>query len=189
MTRHHARNAEVPRCARRRPPGGAGARAGARRCDRAVAVSPRRLEHGGIDGGGLPRDVDRRRAGLRARREPPRRAVRRPRIGYRPVRRGGPARRSRGHRHDADERGPLGRSGEPAGVGRARGAQPRPVTPRRARRSALRTRPEQPADVLHRRQRGQQLGRTALSRRRRHGVARVRDRGRVAGRDRHRARR
>jgi hypothetical protein len=56
-----------------------------------------------------------------------------------------------------DEPDPVGRRGQPAGVGRAGRAQPRPVEADRPPRRALRARSEQPADLLDRRQRGEQL--------------------------------
>ena len=56
-------------------------------------------------------------------------------------------------------------------------------------RSALRSRPEQPADVHHRRQRGEQLGRSALPRRGRDGEPHRRFGGRASRRHRDDARR
>ena len=89
-------------------------------------------------------------------------------LGHRAGRRRGAARRRRGHRHDAD--GPHPRRSTPTPGWR--GCEPgvlnldltRAVAPPRA---ALRARPVEPAGVLDRRQRRQQLGRAALPRRRR----------------------
>ena len=117
------------------------------------------------------------------------RAVRRPRLGHRAHRRGDAARRRGGHHDDEDEPGAVGRPGAPPGVGRAGRAQPRPDPPRRRTRPALRARPEQPAELQHRRQRRQQLRRPALPGRRGHRGARARRRGRAARRLGRRARR
>ena len=68
------------------------------------------------------------------------------------------------------------------GVGRAGRAQPRSDPPRRRSRPALRPRSVEPAELLDRRQRRQQLGRTALPRRRRDLGPRPRARGRAARR-------
>ena len=76
------------------------------------------------------------------------------------------------------------RPGRPPGVGRAGRAQPRPDPCRRRPRAALRARPEQPADVLDRRQRRQQLGWAALPGRGRHQRPHHRPRGRAARRHR-----
>ena len=115
-------------------------------------------------------------------RQPARRAVRPPRLGHRAGRRGRPTGRGGRHRDDEDEPHPVGRRRRPAGVGRAGCAQPRPQPGSGRRRAALRPGPEQPADVLDRRQRGQQLGRPALPRRGCDERPRPRPRGRAPGR-------
>ena len=85
---------------RRRATGGARSAAGSQRTDRAVAVPPRRLEHGRRDLRRVPPDETARGAGLRPDRSPPRRAVRRPRLGDRAGGWSGAARRGSGDRHD-----------------------------------------------------------------------------------------
>ena len=61
--------------------------------------------------------------------------------------------------------------GQPTGVGRTRGAEPRPHPSSVGSRTALRPRSEQSAELFDRRQRRQQLRRTALPRRwRDHGA-------------------
>ena len=143
---------------------------GAHRADRARPVPARRLEHGGRR---LRSSASRRRpTRCRPACRPPRRhgrAVRRPRLGHGPGRRRRAARRRGRDRHDEDEPGAVGRPRRPAGVGRAGRAQPRPHHGSwRQLRPALRARPVEPAELLDRRQRGQQLRRAALPRRRRH---------------------
>ena len=81
-----------------------------------------------------------------------------------------------------DEPGAVGRPGQPAGVGRAGRAQPRPDPGGHAARPALRPRPQQPAELLDRRQRRQQLRWSALPGRWRDHVAHARPRGRPARR-------
>ena len=115
------------------PCGRARRRPCAHRRDRARPVPARRVEHRGR----APVSCASRRRPTRCRpcvriavaHDTP---VRRPRRGHRAGRRRDAARRRRGHHADQDEPGPLGRSGQPAGMGRARRAQPRPHPPRRA---------------------------------------------------------
>ena len=146
------------------------ARPGPRRRHRAVAVPARCVQH--------------RRSGRSrsASRPPPTRCrpafasqfatvVRSSPAAREPASPAGPSARRRGHdRHDEDEPRAVGGPSQPAGLGRAGGAQPRPHRGRHALRPALRPRPQQPAELLDRRQRRQQLRRAALPVRRRHDV-------------------
>ena len=113
---------------------------------------------------------------------PSRPAVRRPWRRYRAGRRGDSARRRDHDRHHQDEPGAVGRSGQPAGVGRARRAEPRPHEGRHAVRIAFRPRPQQPAELFDRRQRCQQLRWSTLPVRRCHDRTHPRSRSRAARR-------
>ena len=86
----------------------------------------------------------RRRAGMRAHRRTSREAVRRPRRGHRLGRRCDAARRCDHDRHHQDEQGAVRRPGQPAGVGRAGRAEPRPDA-RLSRPTACTSRPTRAA--------------------------------------------
>ena len=127
---------------------------------------------------------DRRGAGLRPRRPPPRPAVRRPRLGHRAGRRRGAPRRPGRDRHHEDEPGAVESTPRPRGRrGWSRASSTstcrkavRPLRP------ALRARPVEPAVLLDRRQRRHELRWPALPRLRRHQHPRPRRRGRAARR-------
>ena len=171
------------------PAGGAGCREGDRRPAGAAHVRVRRARplQGRARAGRAGRDHRRRRRGGHGLRRG-RRAVRRPRLRHRPVRRGPAARRRRARRHLADAHDHRGRPGRPARGGRAGRDQPARHPGRRAQRLLLRARPVQPAGLLDRRQRRGELGRRALPEVRLHHQPRARRRVRRAvrrgGRDR-----
>ncbi len=111
------------------------------------------------------------------------RAFRRaPRCGHRARRRGDPARGAGRRLAHPDESDPRRRSRQPHRLGRTRRRQPRSHEAPRAARLPLRARSVEPAGVHHRRQRGQQLRRAALPRRRCHQRPCAGDRGRAARR-------
>ena len=121
-----------------------GARPGARRRDRAVALPPRRLAHGGRRRRRVLPDVDRRGPGVRAT-SPTATACRSSPAARAPASPAGRCRRTgRRHRDDEDEPHPVGRPAGSPGVGRAGRAQPRPH-PGRRRRTACTSRPTRAA--------------------------------------------
>ena len=164
------------RHARRRARSGAVARPDPRRRNRAGAVQARRVEHRRSCRSRVLPDQHRRGAGLRSHRRSPWPAVHRPWRRHRVVGRGNPTRRRDHDRGHEDEPGAVGRPGQPVGMGRARGAQPRSDAGRHGSRPALRTRSQQPAELLDRWQCRQQLRRPALPGRWRHHGARARPR-------------
>ncbi len=156
---------------------------------RCTGATPRRSRGGRRGRGVLPRD-DRRGAGVRADRPTPRPPLRRPRVGHRAGRRRGAPRR---RRRRSSRRGWTAIL-EVDVDARVAWVQPGVLNLDLTRavagaRAALRPRPVEPAGVLDRRQRRQQLRRPALPRRRRHHRARARRRGRAARRRARRARR
>ena len=118
---------------------------------------------------------------MRLARAPPA-PLRAPGRGHRAGRRGR-APPAAGHdRHDQDEPCTRGRRRPAGGVGRARRRQPRPHPPAATARLPLRARPLQPAVLLDRRQRRQQLRRSPLPRLRGHRRPRPGPRGGAARR-------